>query len=42
VGFNLVELMPARDVNNQGALMASRVAISMLGLIAKQRAGLTI
>ena len=37
VGFNLVELMPGRDVNNQGALMASRVAISMLGLIAKQR-----
>ena len=42
VGFNLVELMPARDVNNQGALMASRVAISMLGLIAKQKAGLAI
>ena len=42
VGFNLVEFMPARDVNNQGALMASRVALSMLGLIAKQRAGLTI
>ena len=37
-GFNLVEFMPARDVNNQGALMASRVAISMLGLIAQQRA----
>ena len=40
VGFNLVELMPGRDVNNQGALMASRVAISMLGLIAKQHSQL--
>ena len=37
IGFNLVEFMPSRDVNNQGALMASRVAISMLGLIAQQR-----
>ena len=37
IGFNLVEFMPGRDVNNQGALMASRVAISMLGLIAQQR-----
>ena len=36
IGFNLVELMPGRDVNNQGALMASRVAISMLGIIAQQ------
>ena len=39
IGFNLVEFMPARDVNNQGALMASRVAISMLGLIGKQISG---
>jgi len=38
-GFNMVELMPARDVNGQGALMASRLGISMLGLIARQRAG---
>ena len=39
IGFNLVEFMPGRDVNNQGALMASRVAISILGLIAQQRGG---
>ncbi|MGC6484586.1 MAG: arginase family protein [Candidatus Puniceispirillales bacterium] len=36
VGFNMVELMPDRDVNSQGALMASRLGISMLGLIAAQ------
>ena len=35
-GFNMVELMPARDVNGQGALMASRLGLSMLGLIARQ------
>ena len=40
VGFNLVEFMPGRDVNSQGALMASRVAISMLGLIAQQQSQL--
>ena len=37
-GFNIVELMPARDVNGQGALMASRLGLSMLGMIARQRA----
>ena len=37
-GFNMVELMPARDVNGQGALMASRLGLSMLGMIARQRA----
>ena len=37
-GFNMVELMPAGDVNGQGALMASRVGLSMLGMIARQRA----
>lgn len=37
-GFNMVELMPARDVNDQGALMASRLGLSMLGLIGRQRA----
>ena len=37
-GFNMVELMPSRDVNDQGALMASRLGLSMLGLIARQRA----
>ena len=35
-GFNMVELMPSRDVNGQGALMASRVGLSMLGLMAAQ------
>ncbi|MEC7651745.1 MAG: arginase family protein [Pseudomonadota bacterium] len=35
-GFNLVELMPSRDVNGQGALMASRLGLSMLGLMAAQ------
>ena len=37
-GFNMVELMPARDVNGQGALMASRLGLSMLGMIARQLA----
>ena len=37
-GFNMVEFMPARDVNGQGALMASRLGLSMLGMIAHQRA----
>jgi agmatinase len=37
-GFNMVELMPARDVNGQGALMASRLGLSMLGLMARQMA----
>ena len=35
-GFNMVELMPSRDVNGQGALMASRLGLSMLGLMARQ------
>ena len=35
-GFNMVELMPARDVNGQGALMASRLGLSMLGIMARQ------
>ena len=33
----MVELMPSRDVNDQGALMASRLGLSMLGMIARQR-----
>ena len=32
-GFNMVELMPARDVNDQGARMTSRRGLSMLGMI---------
>lgn len=39
IGFNMVEMMPQNDVGGQGALMASRLGISMLGLIAGQRAG---
>jgi hypothetical protein len=34
----MVELMPSRDVNGQGALMASRLGLSMLGLMARQKA----
>ena len=37
-GFNMVEFMPARDANGQGALMASRLGLSMLGLMARQMA----
>ena len=39
IGFNLVEFMPEEDINNLGAQMASRVALSMLGVIAQQRGG---
>ena len=35
-GFNMVEFMPSRDVNEQGALMASRLGLSMLGMMAQQ------
>ena len=35
-GFNMVELMPSRDVNGQGTLIASRLGLSMLGLMARQ------
>jgi len=38
-GFSMVEMMPEADINGQGALMASRLGISMLGLIAKQIEG---
>ena len=37
-GFNMVEFMPAHDINGQGALMASRLGLSMLGLMARQSA----
>jgi len=36
IGFNMVEMMPEQDIQGQGALMASRLGISMLGLIAGQ------
>ncbi len=35
-GFSMVEMMPEADINGQGALMASRLGLSMLGLIANQ------
>lgn len=35
-GFNLVEFMPEQDHHGQGAEMASRVALSALGVIAGQ------
>ena len=35
-GFSMVEMMPEADLNGQGALMASRLGLSMLGLIANQ------
>ena len=38
-GFNLVELMPANDVGGRGALVAARLAASMLALAARQRVG---
>ncbi len=37
-GFAMVELMPDCDINGRGALLASRIAISVLGFIARQRA----
>ena len=37
-GFALVEFMPARDIDGQGALLASQVLVNALGLIARQQA----
>ncbi len=37
VGFNLVEFAPAADVGNRGALVASRLTATVMGLIARQR-----
>ena len=39
VGANLVELMPAADVGGRGALVAARIAATLLGRIARQRGG---
>ncbi|MGD2172503.1 MAG: arginase family protein [Gammaproteobacteria bacterium] len=36
VGFNLVELMPAADVGGRGALVAARLAVTVMGLAARQ------
>lgn len=36
-GLALVEFMPARDIDGQGALVASQVLVNALGLIARQQ-----
>jgi agmatinase len=36
VGFNLTELMPAADVGGRGALVAARLAATVMGLAARQ------
>lgn len=36
-GFAMVELEPARDIGGHGALLAARIALSALGIIARQR-----
>lgn len=36
-GFNMVELMPERDIDGQGALLAAQLLASVLGVIARQR-----
>jgi agmatinase len=38
IGFDLVELMPANDVGQRGALVAARLVAVMLGLISRQSA----
>ena len=37
VGFNLAEFAPSADVGNRGALVAARLAATVMGLIARQR-----
>lgn len=37
-GFAMVELEPARDMDGHGALLAGRIALSVLGIVARQRA----
>ena len=37
--FDIVEFMPARDINGLGALAAGRLVINALGLIARSRTG---
>lgn len=36
VGFNLAELMPAADAGGRGALVAARLAATVMGLVARQ------
>jgi agmatinase len=38
VGFDMVELMPERDIDGQGALLAAQLLAAILGIIARQRA----
>jgi len=37
--FDLVEFVPDRDIQQQGALVAARLVANAIGLIARQRAG---
>jgi agmatinase len=37
VGFDMVELMPERDIDGQGALLAAQLLAGILGIIARQR-----
>lgn len=37
VGFNLAEFAPSADVGNRGALVAARLAATVMGLVARQR-----
>ena len=37
-GFDMVELMPERDIDGQGALLAAQILAAVLGMIARQRA----
>jgi agmatinase len=37
VGMDMVELMPERDVDGQGSLLAAQFLASALGVIARQR-----
>jgi agmatinase len=37
--FDLVEFMPERDIQQQGALVAARLVATVIGLIARQRQG---
>ena len=36
-GFDMVELMPERDIDGQGALLAAQILSSVLGIIARQK-----
>jgi agmatinase len=36
-GFDMVELMPERDIDGQGALLAAQILAGVLGVIARQR-----